>query len=444
MDFYSIVNSMIEKAPENISVTPAILEILVDEKYKKDLEKIEKEYFYYDKVKYYTPKGLKQEEFWAAVCYSRRIGCQHISFGEDYEFLFKETNYMHPLLHEFDMTLSNLQNAQMFISEKNKSYYLLSSIMEEAIASSQMEGAVTTRKVAKDMLRKQLKPKDKSEQMILNNYNTIHFLLEHKEENLSIELLLNIHHRITEGTLENKEAEGHLRLDDSIVVANGITGEISHEPPSYKEIEALLISLCAFANSEEPYIHPIIKAIIIHFMTSFIHPFVDGNGRTARSLFYWYMLKKGYPLTEFLSISRIIYKSKAQYERAFLYTECDNFDLNYFISYNLKVLHLALEEFKKYIDKKNSEIMGFLSLDRLNGINERQVRIINLFRKNPGSIFVSKDLETTLNVSVKTIRKDLETLVKLGILKTVSMNKRLVGYTRSGSFEDVIKSLGST
>ena len=58
-------------------------------------------------------------------------------------------------------------------------------------------------------------------------------------------------------------------------------------------------------------------------MLAFIHPFVDGNGRTARSLVYWYMMKKGYWLTEYLSISRIIYRNKAQYEKAFLYTEAD-------------------------------------------------------------------------------------------------------------------------
>ena len=71
------------------------------------------------------------------------------------------------------------------------------------------------------------------------------------------------------------------------------------------------------------FIHPIVKGIIIHFLIAFIHPFVDGNGRTASAIFYWYMLRKGYWLTEYLSISRIISRSKRQYEKAYLYTECD-------------------------------------------------------------------------------------------------------------------------
>ena len=116
--------------------------------------------------------------------------------------------------------------------------------MEEAIASSQMEGANTTRKVAKEMLRKQIKPKDKSQQMIYNNYNTIRFLSEQKGTNLTPELLLEIHKRITEKTLDNPDDEGSFRKDDNIYVVNGITGEVAHDPPSYKAIPVIINKLC--------------------------------------------------------------------------------------------------------------------------------------------------------------------------------------------------------
>ena len=79
------------------------------------------------------------------------------------------------------------------LDANNKEQYLISSLMEEAIYSSQMEGAATTRKVAKEMLRKRMAPKDKSQQMIHNNYQTIRFIVEHKDEPLSEELLLRVH-----------------------------------------------------------------------------------------------------------------------------------------------------------------------------------------------------------------------------------------------------------
>ena len=298
-----------------------IIQLLSEPKYRDLFRKIEKEYPYWDKIKYLGTKELPAETLWQLVKFSRLSNINFAQFG-NYSFKFKITNYIQQLLHEFDMNFGGTPSGSTTISEKNKQYYLLSSIMEEAIASSQMEGANTTRKVAKEMLRKQIKPNDKSQQMIYNNYNTIRFLSEQKEKNLSPELLLEIHKRITEKTLDNSDDEGSFRKDDNIYVVNGITGEVAHEPPSYTAIPEIINKLCSFANDDDDvFIHPIIKAIIIHFMISFLHPFVDGNGRTARSLFYWYMLKKGYWMTEFLSISRIIYKKKGQYEKAFLYTE---------------------------------------------------------------------------------------------------------------------------
>ena len=157
---------MIEEAPES-PVTPDVLEILINEEYSRVVSKMNEEYLYWDKVKYQVPKGLKAEDFWNAVKYSRRLQTRTFKFPAC-TFFLKETSTMQEALHNFDMNFGGTLASTNIISEKNRQYYLLSSIMEEAIASSQMEGAATTRKVAKEMLRKQAKPKDKSQQMIQN------------------------------------------------------------------------------------------------------------------------------------------------------------------------------------------------------------------------------------------------------------------------------------
>ena len=251
---------------------------------------------------------------------------------------------------------------------------------------------------------------------------------------------MEIHRQITEKTLNDSSDEGRFRTDDNIFVVDGITGEVAHEPPSHTVIPETVKQLCKFANTDGSFIHPIIKAIIIHFMISYLHPFVDGNGRTARSIFYWYMLKKGYWLTEYLSISRVIYKSKSQYEKAFLYTEHDDFDLGYFIQYNLKVLKQAFEELQIYLERKSQENNALLEY-RISGLNERQIQIIKICVEKPTSIFTSKDLETRFNVSVKTLRSDLEGLVTAGLMETVPINKRLTGYTRSKNFDSRLEEI---
>lgn len=427
-----------EKAPES-KMTIEALGLLMNSKEKEAIDKVNRDYLYWDKAKYYVPEGVKPEVFWSAVKISRSVQSKMLQFP-CCRVKYNETPFIHEALHDFDIRFYDVLSSSKSISEKNKQYYQISSIMEEAIASSQMEGASTTREVAKEMLQKQKKPKDQSQQMILNNYNTIIYLSGRKDEPLSADLLLDVHRHITEKTLDNPEDEGRFRNDDRIVVQNGITGEIVHRPPTWSLIEPSVKSICDFINADEQFVHPILKAIILHFMISYLHPFVDGNGRTARSLFYWYMLKKGYWLTEFLSISRIIYREKAQYERSFQYTESDGMDLNYFLTFNLKVMEKAFSELQRYLDRKASEENALLEF-RIPGINERQAEIIRMVNKNSNVILISKELERILNVSVKTIRSDLEVLVQMGLLDRVPMNKRLVGYTKSSAFESRLKEL---
>ncbi|MBC6713331.1 Fic family protein [Treponema sp. Marseille-Q3903] len=427
---------MIEKPPSIEPKPDVIISLFCNAEYKKYFDRVEKDYLYWDKVKYNAPNGINPEDFWIAVKMQRLSNA--ISFGK-YVFSYKINDYMQQYLHEFDMNFGGTLSSDNIITERTKQYYLLSSIMEEAIASSQMEGASTTRKVAKEMLRKQQKPKDASQQMILNNYRTIRFLSEKKDSPLSKELLLEIHRKISEKTLDNPEDVGNFRTTNDIVVSNKLTGEVAHYPPDCDEIELIIEQLCDFANNDKTFVHPIIKAIIIHFMISFLHPFVDGNGRTARSLFYWYMLKKGYWLTEFLSISRIIYSTKSKYEKVFLYTEQDDYNLGYFINYNLVVLNKAYKELKAYLDRKSKEHSALFEFKNVTGINERQAKILKIATKKPENIFICKDLETELGVSVKTIRADLEGLVKKDLLKTIHLNKRLTGYIRTDDFEDKLK-----
>ena len=176
-------------------------------------------------------------------------------------------------------------------------------------------------------------------------------------------------------------------------------------------------------------------------MISYVHPFVDGNGRTARSLFYWYMLKKGYWLTEFLSISRIIYKTKSQYEKSFLYVENDDLDLGYFINYHLNILQRAFDELKSYLDKKSKEEEALFNFKNVKGINERQAQIRQMVIKKPNTILISKDLEDLFGVSVKTIRSDLMGLVDFNLFEIVPINQRLMGYTRVKNFEEQLAQL---
>ena len=304
--------------------------------------------------------------------------------------------------------------------------------MEEAIYSSKMEGASTTRIIAKDMLRKKKSPQNKSQQMIVNNYNTIQYIVEHKDEPLTEELLLTIHRLMTEKTLDNPEDAGHFRTNDNVVVADMVEGDVIYTPPSFQEIPEFVESLCDFFNNDNPrtFIHPIIRGIIVHFMLAFMHPFVDGNGRTARALFYWYMLKEGYKLTEYMSISRVIAKSKSSYEKAFRYVENDGNDMGYFVAYNLGALEKSFHQLRDYIQRKRREKRAASSFMMAGNINQRQALVLQRLKEEPDTIFTVKDVQDQFSVSSMTARKDLSDLVQQGYLTEIALNKVTRGYIK--------------
>ena len=431
---------MIEKSPIlNNEQLPKVFSLLENPEIKKFVDEINEQYLYWSDVKY--KKGttaISANELWHCVKATRQM--QRTTVWDKYGIGFTLTNRMLYLCHNFDMHFGGSWGYSSIIPESSKERYLVSSLMEEAISSSQMEGAVTTRKVAKEMLRKGTVPHGRSEQMIYNNYECIKFIKEHKDVPFSKELLLKIHSIMTFKTLENPSDEGCFREHNNIVVENAITHETVHTPPNYEDIPDFIDSLTSFINNDSntTFIHPIIRAIIIHFMVAYIHPFVDGNGRTARALFYWYMLKQGYWLTEYLSISRVIYKSKPSYEKSYLYTEYDNNDIGYFITYNLKVLEQAFLELQKYIDKKVSEQNAVSDFVRLGEINERQATILSLVKNNPKIVLTIKELQNRFSVSHPTVKLDVDALVEKGFLDKIPVNKVKSNYVKGRNFDELI------
>lgn len=403
------------------------------------VEKLNDEYAYWSEVKYKVlPPGITPKQMWCYLKASRVSG--YISVWPKYGLKMKLTNQMQRMCHKFDMNLGGSWGKSTLIPEEGKEQYLLSSLMEEAISSSQMEGASTTRKVAKEMLRKKVSPRDKSQRMIFNNYRTIRFIVENKQTPLTEELLLKVHRLMTENTLEHPDHAGCFRQSDDVVVEDGITHEVVHTPPCKEDIPEFVASLCDFFNEEKPevFIHPIIRGIIIHFMVAYMHPFVDGNGRTARALFYWYMLRQGYWLTEYLSISRIISRSKKTYEKAYLCVEADEMDLGYFIVYNLRVLDLAFGGLQEYINRKLSQKRQAQVLLRIGGINERQSEIVRMYQEMPSVVFTVKDVQAKFGITPTTAKSDIVGLLQRGILAEISLNKVKKGYIKGEKFDEVV------
>jgi len=412
------VNSLLLKDDE-------VINNLVTGKYQPFLKTVDSRYLYWDELKHRKDLPFDPVKSWALVKFNRRINYKKLSFGP-HNFSFLLTQQVQENLHEFDLKLVGglYKNP---ITNFDKSEYLKNSLLEEAIASSQIEGAATTTKVAWDMLKSGRKPRNESEQMIFNNLRAIKFVDEEVKSVLDKRLIIEIHSLMTANTSAESSA-GAFR-DGQIYVQDHIDGEIAHIPPPSEQVDSLMEALFEFANNEEEFIHPIVKASIIHFMIGFIHPFKDGNGRTARALFYWYLLKKEYSLIKNISISRAIMDSRIQYDKAFLKTENDENDLTYFIIYSIKSLRVAFESLIRYRDKKREEREGssLISYGLIKrGVHKRQADLIGDLYPNPEGTINISTYSQKYDIVRQTARKDLNDLVMLGFLEEERQGRDVV------------------
>ncbi len=393
-------------------------------------------YFHWDELRHREPpQGLSHEEWWFAIKQARSVIRKNLNLKDqqDDEFGLVLTEELQRKLHKIDRDAAGtIQVGAPITTKETRDKYLIRSLFEEAITSSQLEGASTTTSEAKKMLMSGRKPRDRSEQMIFNNYRAMQFVRENRSKPLSESLLLELHDKVTYNSMDIPDASGRWRkASEDIIVVAARDGTVLHRPPHADLIPDRMRKLIEFANSDQDgsFIHPVIRAVVLHFMLSFEHPFTDGNGRTARALFYWYMIRNEYWLIEFVSISRVIMSAPAKYAKAFLYTETDENDLTYFLHHQLDVIIKSINDLHNYLSIKTKEVQVTEQLLRgpvQRVLNHRQVSLITHALKHPDYLYEIQSHKTSHAVTYQTARTDLLDLEELGLLQKFKRGKAFV------------------
>jgi Fic family protein len=391
-------------------------------------------YLHWDKLRRMkTPSGLDSIEWWFALKFQRKQAFRELPLkdAKGNHCLYGIPDRVFQALHYVDQRCSGeiAMADAVTADDQARQHYLVNSLMEEAIRSSQLEGATTSRKAAKALLRSGRAPKDRSERMILNNYRALQFMREDMGDELTPGAVLELQRILTEGTLANPDAAGRLQRpgEDRVAVYDRNDGELLYFPPPAEQLEERLEALCDFANEESPdqFVHPVIKAILLHFWLAFDHPFEDGNGRTARALFYWYMRTHGYWLVEYLSISSILRKAPAKYTKAFLYTETDELDTTYFIVYQLEVIQRAIDELHAFLRKKVKEIRDVEKLMKgSSNFNHRQLALLGNAAREADAVYTFTSHAQSHSVTHETARSDLRELAEMGLLEQHRIGRR--------------------
>ena len=368
-------------------------------------------------------------DFWADTVQLRKSKADFLPFkdqkGQSFWFFYLPA--LQKIIHEIDS--NGKDSLYKVVSKDIENELIKNSLIEEAFYSSVIEGAFSTIKRMRELAEGRDTPKDHSEQMIFNNYQAMQFIFEEKHKDLSIDLILRLHKIITHKTLgkEQEEFAGKFRNDQ--VYIQDPAGNVIYEPPAATQVPAAMEQLVQWINQkdDEAFTHPIIKASIIHFYLVYIHPFFDGNGRTSRALFYFYLIKNEYEFFKYFSISAVVEKSKGQYYKAIKNVEDYDADLTYFLLYMSDVVLESIVSVTKQIAKHYHKNFVFNKIEAEGiSINARQKKFLNSFLVKSSTEMRIKDYQKINKVVYETARKDLEDLYKKEILLRVNQKNAFV------------------
>lgn len=375
------------------------------------------------------PRDMDAKLVWALVKLARDRAAQRLLIlghsGQSCRYVATPLIQKTLMLVDQTTTTSALEWTIRQIGEEQHFHYLLNDLVEdESISSSQLEGAATTTLIAKDMLKRKREPRNIDEKMIVGNFKMMRFAWERRGSPITIELIKEMHSVGVEGIDDAQYSPGEFRGTDDVVVIDG-EGNIAHRPPPAKNLTARVAFLCEWINTEhdeitsDKYIHPLIKAIVIHFAIGFEHPFRDGNGRVARALFYWFMFKKNYGAFRYISISNLLKKASAQYGKSYLYSETDDMDLTYFIDYQCSIIIRAVSEFKQHCETAVADIESFnnwlWSAGIYSKLGDKQKTVFQVAKSGLAKQFTATNVKENLGCSYNTAASVLNGLVDLNL-----------------------------
>jgi Fic family protein len=405
-------------------------------------------YLHWDEMRNRTPPdSLSHDEWWLGTALARRSISRDLPLlaTDGRPFRFSNVDPIQEMVHRIDQQASGQILADDLVTNlRSSDRYLVSSLVEEAITSSQLEGASTTRQVAKELLATGRRPRDRSEQMIANNFRAMLFAQDLSPDPLTPQAVLELHRIVTEDAIDDPADAGRLQAPGEERIGVYWDDVLLHRPPDAGELPERLRAMCAFANGDTPdgFVHPVVRSIILHFWLAYDHPFVDGNGRTARALFYWSMLNHGYWLAQYLSVSSILRKAPSKYARSYLLTETDDNDITYFVIYQLRILERALDSLRDYLARKIAETREIESL--LHGsphLNHRQMLVVRDALRDPAEPFTIAAQSRRNRVTYQSARTDLLGLEEMGLLVKQKVGKKFV-FRSAPDFAERLRSLG--
>lgn len=395
----------------------------------------------YTQQRYLTPaeikyrlkqQGLKEAE-WSSlskqILATRKAGSITLFFNSiKPKFWFYPADVIHRKINEIE-TLGKDLYEKINKNAAFKNEFLFDSAIEEAITSAIYEGAHSTRAQAEQLIASGERPKNKDEWMLINNFKAMKWVKNNQQKSLTKDAILNLHRIVTENTLEGDDAnfQGKFRNDKVFVGP--------HEGIDPSTIEHAIKEMIQLITDNPRYFHPLLKGILIHYFMGYIHPFFDGNGRTARALFYFKSIRNHLNYVELLSVSAYLRIHGKQYENSFVKVKENEYDLTYFIDFCLDSMASALKE----VSRKVSYLLRMTDLAVRFDLSQTQVGLIQRMALHKFRTIDIEEYAQQISKSREFARQELKGLLDHNLVFEIKMSKKLVYKVNAEKLKELYK-----
>ncbi len=293
----------------------------------------------------------------------------------------------------------------------------------EAHHTTHIEGTQLTLKQSEELLKGQvLSDTDPDDVRELMNYrNAFNLVADYLDSKLPVTegLIREIHKRLVKGVRGNSAAPGEYRKIQNYVV-NSQTGKTIYTPPPAYEIQHMMKGLVDYINQTSD-IHPVFVSGIAQFQLVHIHPFLDGNGRSARLLSTLCLYRKGYDFKRLFTISEYYDRNRSDYYEAIQSVRENDMDMTEWLEYFTHALSEQMQEIKT----KGEVVIRADVLGKHHHLSERQAKVVQYLLQH-GELTIKEFMELCADTPKRTLQRDLKTLVDKGIVSTEGATNQLI------------------
>ena len=312
-------------------------------------------------------------------------------------------------------------------NSKKKSSYASNKIEGNPLSEKQVDEVIDN-----DERKHYLKP----EQEVRNYFLALNYLEEkvRKKQSLTRQLILDVQKFVEKGASKEKIGlRGPMPPGVLFAVYDSQTGNPDYIPPEYCDIPELLDELVEYVNTTDD--HPLIVAAVVHYQLVTIHPFEDGNGRTARLISGYILDLNGYgfngigSLEEYFAYDIDEYYASLQMDLPALYYSGRDKPPHpeIWINYFLRMVQLYSDKVCELSEKSNEEgIAGSISF-----LKGKEKELLMLLIREHKQQFTPIEISRKIGVTNKTVITWLSTLVKNGFVVPIMANQRIRFYELS-------------